>query len=136
MGKSKDNQWKEKKIHDEPLKDFPEDREAQLRRIMINQEETDYLYNLGRRLAGQEESPYAKKPPPRAMNRTGGVNSSSDTDSDTGKDTVESELVGSLHDFQLEPQVSPKPANTVKESPPIKPESTETTASPPALRSS
>ncbi len=131
MVKPLDNQGKEKKKRSNSLNDLPEDREAHIRRVMAEQEETDYLSNLRRRIAEQGKSTYANSPT-KAMKQTGSANHKSDMNSDSGTDTVESEILGSLHDFQLEPQVSPKPADTAKESPPVKPEDTEQIApSPP-----
>ncbi len=131
MVKPQDNRRKENRINTDSPNDLPEDREAHIRRVMTNQEETDYLSNLRRRIAEQGESKYLNSPP-KAMKQTGGANHKSDMNSDSGKDTVESELLGSLHDFQLEPEVSSKPADTAKESPPVKPEDTEQVAPPPS----
>ncbi len=131
MVKPRDNRRKENRIHTDSPKDLPEDHKAHIHRIMAEQEETDYLSNLRRRIAEQGESSYINSPP-KAMKQTGGADHKSDVNSDSGTDTVESEILGSLHDFQLEPQVSSKPADTAKESPPVKPEDTEQIApSPP-----
>lgn len=134
MVKPQDNRRKKNNIHADSPKDLPEDREAHIRRVMAEQEETDYLSNLRRRIAEQDNSTYVNSPT-KAMKQTGSANHKSDMNSDSGKDTVESELLGSLHDFQLEPQVSPKPSDTAKESPPVKPEDTEQIAPSPALPS-
>ncbi len=131
MVKPRDNRRKENRIHADSPKDLPEDREAHIRRIMTSQEETEYLSNLRRRIAKQGESQYINSPA-KAMKQTGGADHKSDVNSDSGTDTVESELLGSLHDFQFEPQVSPKRADTAKESPPVKPEDTEQIAPSPA----
>lgn len=115
---------KEKKRPGNSLNHLSEDRELRLRRALANQEETEYLSSLQHEILEKGESPY-NKASSKAIKQGDRAGHESETGSNSGKDTVESELLGSLHDFQLEPQVSPKRVDVAKESPGPKPEVVE-----------
>jgi hypothetical protein len=131
MVKPERNRDKQNKKEADSLDQIPENRRELVRRILNSQEETNYLAKLQRRIADRNASPYINSSQ-KQVKQNKIIDNDFGKEADAGKDTVASELVGSLHDFQLEPRVPPRRPDTEKEQPPVKEERDQEPAPPPA----